>query len=253
MPHVVAHQADIMFASKFAGSYLSEPWKKEMLNKIIAFIYANINWIGVDFVDPSTTFEATGPAQTKTVRVLDYACGPGTITHALGNRATEYVGIDLSENMVQAYNVRFNPESTAADGGDEPLNAHAVVGNLLTEPPPEEFSGPEYHGFDLVVVGMGFHHFSDVRLAAKRLAERLRPGGVFLILDLVTHAMEAEDSEELKAVKNTVAHHGFDEQELRDIFAGAGLRDFAIVRMKDDVYIRGTSKRQVFMAKGSKI
>jgi SAM-dependent methyltransferase len=225
-----------------------------MLSKIIAFIYANINWIGVDFVDPSMRFEATNPAQNKSVRVLDYACGPGTITHAIGNRATEYIGIDLSENMVQAYNVRFNPETADADGGDEPLNAHAVVGNLLTtEAPPEELSGPEYHDFDLVVVGMGFHHFSDVRLASKRLAERLRPGGVFLILDLATHAMEVEETEELTAVKNTVAHHGFDEQELRDIFAGAGLSDFAIVRMKDYVYMRGTSKRQVFMAKGSKI
>ncbi|KIV85479.1 hypothetical protein PV11_01171 [Exophiala sideris] len=255
------HQDDAAFLetnrnhwNKFAASYSSEPWQKDMLNKVNAFIYANINWIGVDFVDPSTTFEVTDPGQAKNVRVLDYACGPGTITHALSSRATEYVGIDLSENMVQAYNLRFNSATTDANSGDEFLNAHAEAGNLLTtEEPPESFSGSKYHDFDLVVVGLGFHHFSDVRLATKRLVERLRPGGVFLILDFVTHAMEAEEHPDLKAAANTVAQHGFSEQELKEIFAGAGLRDFAIVRMGDEVYIRGKSKREPFMARGSKI
>ena len=84
--------------SDFASRYTSEPWQRELLNKVNGFIYQQINWIGVDFVDPSTAFEKPSAETDQKVRVLDYACGPGSITHALGSRATEYVGIDLSEN-----------------------------------------------------------------------------------------------------------------------------------------------------------
>jgi SAM-dependent methyltransferase len=204
------------------------------------------------------------------------------VTSALGAHATEYIGIDLSENMVAAYNQRFNsnnttshsssnsnPSSVVADRADtsdeRPPQAHAVVGNLLAaedddEKPngPTHLSGPEYHDFDLVVVGLGFHHFADVRLAAKRLSSRLKPGGVFLILDFVTHAAiqhEHDAHRDLKDAAHTVKHHGFSEADLRNIFtdaAGAGLEDFAIVRMGEEVLLRGTSRREPFMARGRK-
>ncbi|ETI23199.1 hypothetical protein G647_04996 [Cladophialophora carrionii CBS 160.54] len=235
-----------------------------MLNKITAFIHQHINWIGVDFLDPSTAFEKTfSPTEGKRgVRVLDYACGPGTITHALGARATEYVGIDLSENMVKAYNLRFgpNPEalSSSADelprGDDEILNAHAVVGNLLDakEPSPKGLAPPEYFNFDLVVVGLGFHHFPDIALATSRLVERLTTGGVFLILDFVTHAMDEQSSSGQQPARHTVAHMGFSEEELKKYFQDAGLTDFDIVRMDDEVLLRGESRRRPFLAKGRK-
>lgn len=189
--------------------------------------------------------------------MLDYACGPGTVTHALAGRATEFVGMDLSENMVQAYNLRFNPETPSTSEGpdreDEALNARAVVGNLLTaQEPAASVSGPEYQGFDLVAVGMGYHHFADLQLATRRLADRLRPGGVFLIIDFVTHAMEKLPDAEVQAALNTVAHQGFSEAELKQIFEGAGLEDFALVRMGEEILLKGTMKREPFLARGRK-
>ncbi|KAK5467978.1 hypothetical protein LTS15_000951 [Exophiala xenobiotica] len=274
---------------KSAATYTSEAWQKELLNKVTAFIQTHITFIGVPFLDPASIFERSDdpdpdpshpqPQPPRSVRVLDYACGPGTVTSALGAHATEYIGIDLSENMVAAYNQRFNsnsnsvpsssatdPDPDRADASEErPPQAHAVVGNLLAaededEQPngPTNLSGPEYHDFDLVVVGMGFHHFADVRLAARRLAARLKPGGVFLILDFVTHAAIQHDHDahrDLKDAAHTVKHHGFSEADLRDIFtdaAGAGLEDFAIVRMGEEVLLRGTSRREPFMARGRK-
>ncbi|EHY56388.1 hypothetical protein ABEF92_006734 [Exophiala dermatitidis] len=204
--------------------------------------------------------------KNKKVRVLDYACGPGSVTYALGARATEYVGIDLSENMVREYNSRFggpssssageqgNQDKTAeASGSDSnPFTAHAVVGNLLdpADPAPAHLSSPEFYNFDLVVVGLGFHHFQDIPLATRRLVERLRPGGVFLIIDFVTHAMENPDA--LPALR-TVAHNGFSEDELRKYFEDAGLQDFGLVRMHEEVLLRGTIKREPFMAHGRKV
>jgi SAM-dependent methyltransferase len=234
-----------------------------MLNKITAYIHQHINWIGVDFIDPSAAFEKTSPTEpARNIRVLDYACGPGTITHALGARATEYIGIDLSENMAEAYNLRFGANSSApststdeiSNNQDETLNAHAVVGNLLDakEPSPDGLASPEYFNFDLVVVGLGFHHFPDIALATSRLVERLKPGGVFLILDFVTHAMDEQPSSGQQPAKHTVAHLGFSEEELKAYFEGAGLTDFQIVRMDEEVLLRGESRRRLFLAKGRK-
>lgn len=70
----------------------------------------------------------------------------------------------------------------------------AAVGNLLdpADPSPADFASEEWFNFDLAVVGLGFHHFEDPTLAATRLAERLRPGGVLMIIDFMPHAHHGE-------------------------------------------------------------
>ena len=184
------------------------------------------------------------------MRVLDYACGPGTITHALAGRASEYVGLDVTENMVKAYNLRFNPESK--EEGDELLNAEAVVGNLLKpNGTPPEFDDPKYKDFDLVAVGMGFHHFQDLSLSTSRLVERLKPGGVFMIVDFLTHP-EA-DLEKNHPARRTIAHHGFSKDQLRDLFEGAGLTDFGVQVWHEKVIMKGIEGREMLLAKGRKV
>jgi SAM-dependent methyltransferase len=90
--------------------------------------------------------------------------------------------------MVSVYN------RNAHNQGLTPDFMAASVGNLLdpTDPSPAEFAGSEWFNFDLAVVGLGFHHFEDPTLAAARLAERLRPGGVLMIIDFMPHHGEIE-------------------------------------------------------------
>ena len=66
---------------------------------------------------------------------------------------------------------------------------HAYQGNLCIpdEPNPPAFASSEFQNFDIAAVGLGFHHFDDPELAAQRLVERLRPGGVLFILDFLPH------------------------------------------------------------------
>jgi SAM-dependent methyltransferase len=86
--------------------------------------------------------------------------------------------------MVSVYN------RNAHNQGLTPDFMSSSVGNLLdpADPSPADFADPEWFNFDLAVVGLGFHHFEDPTLAAARLAERLKPGGVLMIIDFMPHA-----------------------------------------------------------------
>ncbi|KAG6136219.1 hypothetical protein E4U12_001324 [Claviceps purpurea] len=182
-------------------------------------------------------------------RLLDYACGTGLLSRALGPQLSRCVGIDISESMVEQYNARSNRDGLA------PEKCIACVGNLLSpdDPSPEKFSSPDFFDFDLAGVGLGFHHMDDCALAAKQLAHRLRPGGVLFIVDFVTHAPPS--SEQISSVR----HNGFTEQQVRDMFEGAGAGgNFAFHALPEDITFEnahGEGKhmaRRVFIARGEK-
>lgn len=85
--------------------------------------------------------------------------------------------------MVTEYN------TSAQNQGLSPSEMQAYVGNLIdpNESAPAELSRKEFFDFDIAVVGLGFHHFDQPALAAKRLAERLKKGGVLMIVDFLPH------------------------------------------------------------------
>lgn len=187
--------------------------------------------------------------------MLDYACGPGVFTNALKGYATAFVGVDVSENMVRAYNERFAESDQR--GETSTRTAKAFVGDLVDDRgPSDSVLGPEFFDFDLAVVGFGFHHFRDLNLATSRLASRLKPGGVLLIVDFVTHArVESDDPS-----KNIIAHHGFGEDEVKAIFLSAGLVDISMKEMGGAIEMKKpgagddepAQKRNVFFARGKK-
>lgn len=232
-----------------ASTYNSNDTQKKfgnLIDKATAFVQANVSAIGVDFNDPFSSLDNTNPRQ---IRVLDYACGPGTVTNMLIGRATEFVGIDISANMVKEYNNRFTASSNQSQS-TEKINATAYVGNLTssTDSPSSSFSTPEFSNFDLVAVGFGFHHFDNLPLTTSRLASRLKPGGILMILDFKPHAKEDLNGD----VKSTITHHGFDEEAVRKLFEGAGLVDFHSVDMGEAVVLHNNATRYPFMARARK-
>ncbi|RMZ86109.1 hypothetical protein DV737_g127, partial [Chaetothyriales sp. CBS 132003] len=226
--HAEAHGEDFTAINKahwdeFASRYTEQQWQRDMISQITTFLQSHASWTGVKPTD----------------RVLDYACGPGTITNAFGARAAEYQGIDLSDKMVEAYNARFQLQSD--------FNATAVVGNLITEGDslPEHFSDPKFFNFDVAAIGLGFHHFENLELCLQRLTERIKPGGTLIIVDFLSHEPE-------ERFHKIVAHHGFSQGQIKRLFEEAGLVDVDIVVMDGEVLMHERLPRKVFAARGRK-
>ncbi|KAI0021440.1 S-adenosyl-L-methionine-dependent methyltransferase [Xylariomycetidae sp. FL0641] len=235
-------------------------------------IQDRLDFIGVDWVSTDDEDDEAGGKPKKEVRLLDYACGTGMMSRALAPYTTQCVGIDISENMVAAYNKR------AEDQGLSPSEMHAIVGDLAvasSDTIAPALSAPEYHNFDIAVVGGGFHHMDNPSLAAKRLADRLKPGGVLMIWDFAPHGAFAHSHHHHhhshappQDASHTVMHHGFGEEAIRGIFedAGAGA-DFGHVLVGGGFLLGhqtleeggaeeekkvSAKRRQVFFARGAK-
>ncbi|KAI1131047.1 S-adenosyl-L-methionine-dependent methyltransferase [Nemania abortiva] len=214
---------------------------RKLNERLTRELQARLDFIGVDWAsdDEDSDGEGEGGDNKKPrreVRLLDYACGTGMMSRALAPYTTQCVGIDLSETMVAIYNKRAENQGLSAD------EMHAVLGDLATETVNGALSAPELFNFDIAVVGGGFHHFGDPELAAKRLVERLKPGGVLLIWDFLPHgpphrhghghghghghsaAAENDPGKQSGGhnVFHSVMHHGFSEARMREIFTGAG-------------------------------
>lgn len=167
---------------------------------------------------------------------------------ALGSHMSECKGIDVSSAMVQRYN------DIAASGLLAPgIPSHAVVGNLML--PDSEIDAslrtPDMYGFDLVAVGLGFHHFADAAGSIVKLAERLKPGGVVLIIDLCDEG----DFEFNAEAHSAIVAHGFSEEAMRKVFEAAGLTEVRYRVMPEPLEMRFKDKpslKNAFLCRASK-
>ncbi|KAF2466003.1 S-adenosyl-L-methionine-dependent methyltransferase [Lindgomyces ingoldianus] len=166
-------EANQNYFDAISDSYDDKPWFAKMNQQVTDFLRSRLDWVGIPFANIGSKTDA------ETVRLLDYACGPGLMSRIYGPYVTITRGIDISPKMVATFNARAHIAGFSKD------KINAVFGDLFASPQPPELSVPEYYNFDLAVVGFGFHHFEDVIHASKCLKERLRPGGVLVISDFL--------------------------------------------------------------------
>ena len=138
--------------------------------------------------------------------------------------------------------------------------ARAIVGNLLTDQSPPELDGPELHNFDVIAIGAALHHFDDPAKAIGRLAQRLKVGGVLLIVDFVEEGDEGGEAGHGRlptGAEHTIRKNGFNESEMREVMKDHGLGDFGWREMPERVEIKLNEGKPVFrkgfLARGVKL
>jgi ubiquinone/menaquinone biosynthesis C-methylase UbiE len=155
-------------------------------------------------------------------RVLDVACGPGIVAEALAPLATQLVGIDATQRMV---------ELAAARAREAKLeNATFQVG-VAEELPFADAS------FDVVVTRLSLHHFPDVAAVLAQIRRVVRSGGRLVVADVVASPSEEEAvlHNALERLRDPTHVRMLDAAELRDRIACAG---FELIEEQDWVQPR---------------
>ncbi|KAF2753296.1 S-adenosyl-L-methionine-dependent methyltransferase [Pseudovirgaria hyperparasitica] len=224
--------------------YDNNPKNKKVQEAVSKAFEDYHSWIGVNWITPEERL-----AESREVRLLDYACGTGIVTRRLGPHITHAIGIDITPEMVDAFNKKVS------DAGIPLSNISAVTGNLLRDPvEPVELMQDKYFNFDIACIGLGFHHFEDPADAAKKLATRLKPGGVLLLIDLLSDDGTAfNDHDAVKSIQK----HGFTESDMQKIYDNAGLSRFSFKVMDEKMVLEGKNgqnvSRTLFFARGEKL
>ncbi|KAL8667383.1 MAG: hypothetical protein Q9202_000599 [Teloschistes flavicans] len=235
-----------------AKTYDSKPWQKRLINQITEDIQAHAQWLNLSPLAPNDG--------STSVRLLDYACGPGTISIALQPFITSSQGIDIAPGMVEEYNSRISLMNPAPD-------FHAIMGDLCgTEGVSEDLKAKNLFNFDIAAIGLGFHHFEHLQLSIDRLVERLKSGGVLFIVDLLArqgdvaigeHKVDHGHGDDFaKEAARTVPHkHGFTRDGMEAMFDAAGLQEFDFVVLERPAVMgegEGAFSKTIFIAKGRK-
>ncbi|KAL7905242.1 S-adenosyl-L-methionine-dependent methyltransferase [Trichoderma velutinum] len=154
--------------SKIFGSQ----WMLNFAKKIAGALSDNVEWMGIRRRSES------GPP----VKLLDYACGYGMVSSALLGQFDIIKGIDISDASVAAYN------EMAQQSGVPPGLMVAVQGSIPSTSTNPLLATEEFFDFDVIAISMALHHMDDRAGVISGLYERLRSGGVLVVVDLAPEA-----------------------------------------------------------------
>ncbi|KAL4783361.1 S-adenosyl-L-methionine-dependent methyltransferase [Aspergillus varians] len=203
----------------------------ELINNVISELKSRRKWISPKLAD---TDASAGQGE---VRLLDYACGAGTVSKALAPYVTQTIGLDLSAKMIDEYNkaareLALTPEQMQGYQFDLLSEAASPAGNSTNGTPalPPGVTGP----FDIIVTGMALHHVADPSKLLTKFNALLKPGGVCITIDMVPGSAgpvdDAGGSDVASALEPhqrgvfaTIGKHGFTEGEMREVYEGAGM------------------------------
>lgn len=143
---------------------------------------------------------------SKDLRVLDFGCGTGLITLALGPLVGSVTGADTSTGMLNTL-----AEKAKSQGIPVHLKQLDADGNA-------ELGGP----YDLIVSSMTLHHIADIPALFLRFVQHLSPGGQVALADL------DEEDGTFHEDPSGVHHQGFQRNHIQGWLAEAGFKQIQV-------------------------
>jgi ubiquinone/menaquinone biosynthesis C-methylase UbiE len=113
-------------------------------------------------------------------RMLDVACGPGTVVAAFSSLVAQSEGLDASEAMLAKAN-ELAQEKLLTNVGWQLGSVYALPYEAAT--------------FDIVTCRFAFHHFEDLKAAFKEMLRVASPGARIVVCD----AIASDDHEKAEA------------------------------------------------------
>lgn len=162
------------FWNTHGNKIFGSQWVLNFTKKIGDALSDNVEWMGIRRRSES------GPP----VKLLDYACGYGMVSSVLSGQFDVIKGIDISDASVAAYN------EMAQQSGFPPSQMFAVQGSIPLTSTDTLLATEDFFDFDLIAISMALHHIEDRAGVISGLYDRLRGGGVLVVVDLApeTHS-----------------------------------------------------------------
>lgn len=161
-------------------------------------------------------------------RALEYGCGTGLLSFALGTDLGRITLADSSSGMLAVLEEKITAAGLA--------HLRPLALDLLTDPPPVE-------RYDLIYTLMTLHHAADVDRLLRAFHDLLRPGGWLGIADL-----DREDGS--FHGPGFTGHNGFDREALRAQLVRAGFSgmDFSTCYLMKKTTNREMREYPLFLA-----
>ncbi|KAJ4854504.1 methyltransferase domain-containing protein [Trichoderma breve] len=201
------------FWNTHGNKIFGSQWMLNFAKKIGDALSENVEWMGIRRRSES------GPP----VKLLDYACGYGMVSSALLGQFDVIKGIDISDASVAAYN------EMAQQSGVPPGLMVAVQGSIPAISTNTVLATEEFFDFDVIAISMALHHMGDQAGVISGLYERLRSGGVLVVVDLAPEAHVHDHSHDHAhghtdfSSHHTISKHGgFEPEDMKALLAEAG-------------------------------
>jgi ubiquinone/menaquinone biosynthesis C-methylase UbiE len=152
---------------------------KDSVQKQFSPVAANYATSAVHVAGPDLTAMLAAAGARADQRVLDAGCGAGHTALAFAPPVAEVVALDLTEAMLA------QGRKLARDRGI--ANITFQRGDVERLPFPDA-------SFDLVTSRYSAHHYPHPQVALSEFARVLKPGGAFLLIDVVAPEPPAQDT-----------------------------------------------------------
>lgn len=145
----------------------------------------------------------------QTQRVLDAGCGAGHTAAAFAPQVAEVVAYDLTAPMLEQVKV---------------LAQERGLTNIRTEQGTVEQLPFDAHSFDLVVSRYSAHHWAQPQTALAEFARVLKPGGQFILSDIVAPPDFTQDTflQTFELLRDTSHVRDHSVAQWQALFAAAG-------------------------------